>query len=146
MHFLTWERGRAERARRGIAAASGSISISYGLADLEDLDAVRAFARDFCATHDRLDVLIQDAGAIHPGFRTDTAGTELTIVGQVVAPFLLTRLLMPALRRVRPATVRVRPGWRIRPSGPMPRTGSRNKQSAVREAGGAARERVHRGH
>jgi len=26
-----------------------------------------------------------------------TAGTELTIVGQVVAPFLLTGLLMPAL-------------------------------------------------
>lgn len=67
MHLLTWDRGRAERARRGIAAAPGSISISYGLADLEDLDAVRAFARDFCATHDRLDVLIHDAGAIHPG-------------------------------------------------------------------------------
>jgi NAD(P)-dependent dehydrogenase (short-subunit alcohol dehydrogenase family) len=89
-HFLSWERGQAERARRGIAAASGSISISYGLADLEDIDAVRAFARDFCATHDRLDVLIQNAGGIHPGFGTDTAGTELTIVWQVVAPFLLT--------------------------------------------------------
>jgi len=54
VHFLTWDRGRAQRARRGIAAASGSTSISYGLADLEDLDAVRAFARQFCATHDRL--------------------------------------------------------------------------------------------
>ena len=75
MHFLTWDRGRAERARRGIAAASDSISISYDLADLEDLDAVRAFARDFCATHDRLDVLIHNTGAIHPEFRTDTAGT-----------------------------------------------------------------------
>jgi hypothetical protein len=46
-----------------------------------------------------------------------------------------------------PATVNVRPGWRIRPSGPMPHTGSRrSRQPAVREAGGAARERVHRGH
>jgi hypothetical protein len=44
------------------------------------------------------------------------------------------------------AAVSVRFGWRIRPSGPMPRTGSRNKQPAVREAGGAARERGHRGH
>ena len=42
-------------------------------------------------------MLIHDAGAIHPEFRTDTAGTELTIVGQVVAPFLLTRLLVSAL-------------------------------------------------
>ena len=54
VHFLARDRGRAERARRGIAAASGSTSISYGLADLEDLDAVRVFACQFCATHDRL--------------------------------------------------------------------------------------------
>jgi hypothetical protein len=105
VHFLARDRGRAERARRGIATASGSTSISYGLADLEDLDAVRVFARQFCATHDRLDVLIHNAGAIHPGFRTDTAGTELTIVGQVVAPFLLTRMLMPALLAAAPSRV-----------------------------------------
>jgi len=82
VHFLARDRGRAERARRGIAAASSGISIGYGLADLEDLDTVRAFARDFCATHDRIDVLIDDAGAIHPEFRTDTAGTELTTRGR----------------------------------------------------------------
>ena len=105
VHFLARDRGRAEQARRGIAAASGSTSISYGLADLEDLDAVRAFACQFCATHDRLDVLIHNAGAIHPEFRTDAAGTELTIVGQVVAPFLLTRLLMPALLAAAPSRV-----------------------------------------
>ena len=97
IHFLARDRGRAERARRGIAMASGSTSISYGLADLEDLDAVRAFAREFRATHARLDVLIHNAGAIHPQFRTDRAGTELTVLGQVAAPFLLTTLLMPAL-------------------------------------------------
>ena len=145
MHFLSWERGRAERARRGIAAASGSISISYGLADLEDLDAVRAFARDFCATHDRLDVLIHDAGAVHPGFGTDTAGTELTIVGQVVAPFLLTACRCPrwsglsshcqGRARVADQAERADAAYRFP-----------EKQSAVREAAGAARERVHRGH
>jgi hypothetical protein len=70
---------------------------------LEDLDAVRAFARDFCATRDRIDVLIHNAGAIDPGFRMDTGGTELTIAGQVVAPFLLTRLLMPALVAAAPS-------------------------------------------
>ena len=105
VHFLARDRSRAERARRGIAAASGSTSVSYGLADLEDLDAVRAFARRFRAAHDRLDVLIHNAGAIHPEFRTDAAGTELTIAGQVVAPFLLTRLLMPALLTAAPSRV-----------------------------------------
>jgi dehydrogenase/reductase SDR family protein 12 len=105
VHFLARDRGRAERARRGIAAESGSTRISYGLADMEDLDAVRGFARQFSATHDRLDVLIHNAGAIHPDFRTDAAGTELTILGQVVAPFLLTGMLMPALLAAAPSRV-----------------------------------------
>ena len=105
VHFLARDHDRAEQARRGIAAASGSTRISYGLADLEDLDAVRDFARQFNATHDRLDVLIHNAGAIHPQFRTDAAGTELTVLGQVVAPFLLTRLLMPALLAAAPSRV-----------------------------------------
>ena len=105
IHFLARDRGRAERARQGIAAESGSRAISYGLADLEDLAAVRAFASEFRATHDRLDVLIHNAGAIHPQFRTDAAGTELTVLGQVAAPFLLTRLLMPALLTAAPSRV-----------------------------------------
>jgi NAD(P)-dependent dehydrogenase (short-subunit alcohol dehydrogenase family) len=105
VHFLARSRDRAERARRGIAAGSGSRRVSYGLADMEDLAAVRDFAGEFNATHDRLDVLIHNAGAIHPRFRTDEAGTELTVLGQVVAPFLLTRLLMPALLAAAPSRV-----------------------------------------
>jgi len=105
VHFLARDRGRAERARRGIAAESASTRVSYGLADMEDLDGARDFAREFNATHDRLDVLIHNAGAIHPDFRTDAAGTELTVLGQVAAPFLLTRLLMPALHAAAPSRV-----------------------------------------
>jgi dehydrogenase/reductase SDR family member 12 len=105
VHLLARDPGRAERARRGIAAASGSTSISYGLADLEDLDAVHAFAGEFRASHDRLDVLIHNAGVIHPEFAADGTGTELTVLGQVVAPFLLTRLLMPALLAAAPSRV-----------------------------------------
>jgi dehydrogenase/reductase SDR family member 12 len=105
VHFLARDRDRAERARRGIAAESGSTRISYGLADMEDLATVRAFARQFNAAHDRLDVLVHNAGAIHPEFRADAAGTELTVAGQVIAPFLLTRLLMPALLAAVPSRV-----------------------------------------
>ena len=105
VHFLARDRGRAERARHGIAAASGAASISYGLADLDDLNSVRAFARQFRATHDRLDVLIHNAGAIHPSFRVGQAGIELTVAGQVAAPFLLTRLLMIPLVAAAPSRV-----------------------------------------
>ena len=97
VHFLARDGGRAERALRGIAAASGSTQVSYGLADLEDLGSVRRFAREFRAVCPRLDVLIHNAGTIHPEFRTDGTGTELTYVGQIVAPFLLTAMLLPRL-------------------------------------------------
>jgi dehydrogenase/reductase SDR family member 12 len=97
VHFLARDRARAASARRRIAAASGSQRISYGLADLDDPGSVRAFADDYLSTHSQLDVLIHNAGAIHASYQTNDAGTELTVAGQVMAPFLLTSLLLPAL-------------------------------------------------
>jgi dehydrogenase/reductase SDR family member 12 len=97
VHFLARDRTRAAAARRRIVAASGSQRISYGLADLDDPGSVRAFAAGYLSTHGRLDVLIHNAGAIHARYRTNDTGTELTVAGQVIAPFLLTSLLLPAL-------------------------------------------------
>jgi len=97
VHFLARDPARADSARRRIAAASSSQRISYGLADLDDPGSVHAFAAGYLSTHSRLDVLIHNAGAIHPSYQTDDSGTELTVAGQVIAPFLLTSLLLPAL-------------------------------------------------
>jgi dehydrogenase/reductase SDR family member 12 len=100
VHFLARDPARATDARRRIAAASGSQRISYGLANLDDPNSVRAFADDYLSTHGRLDVLIHNAGAIHASYQTNGDGTELTVAGQVLAPFLLTSLLLPALLAV----------------------------------------------
>jgi len=97
VHFLARDPARAASARQRICATSGSQRISYGVADLDDPGSVRAFAAEYLSAHDRLDVLIHNAGAIHPSYRADDTGTELTVAGQVVAPFLLTSLLLPAL-------------------------------------------------
>ncbi|HXZ75741.1 MAG TPA: SDR family NAD(P)-dependent oxidoreductase [Streptosporangiaceae bacterium] len=108
VHFLARDPVRAASTHRRIAAASGNQRISYGLADLDDPGSVRAFAAEYLTAHGRLDVLIHNAGAIHPSYQTDDAGTELTVAGQVIAPFLLTSLLLPALlaaRRSRVITV-----------------------------------------
>jgi dehydrogenase/reductase SDR family protein 12 len=40
-----------------------------------------------------------------PSSAPNAAGTELTVLGQVIAPFLLTRLLMPALLAAAPSWV-----------------------------------------
>jgi len=105
VHFLARDPGRAAAAQRQISLAGGDDRVSYGIADMDDLDSVRAFAGDFLGSHDRLDALVQAAGAIHPRFGVNQAGTELTWAGQVVAPFALTELLLPALRAAAPARV-----------------------------------------
>ena len=106
VHFLARDPGRAAAAQRQISLAGGDDRVSYGIADMDDLDSVRAFAGDFLGSHDRLDALVQAAGAIHPRFGVNQAGTELTWAGQVVAPFALTELLLPALRAAAPARVK----------------------------------------
>ena len=98
VHFLARDPGRAAAACARIAAASGSRQVSYGLADLNEPGSVRSFATGYLSTHDRLDVLIHNAGAMHASYRVNRTGTELTVAGQVIAPFLLTGLLLPALR------------------------------------------------
>jgi dehydrogenase/reductase SDR family member 12 len=105
VHFLARDPARAAGARRRIATVSGSQQVSYGLADLNDPGSVRAFADHYLSSHSQLDVLIHNAGAIHPSYQTNGAGTELTIAGQVIAPFLLTSLFLPALLAARQSRV-----------------------------------------
>ncbi len=105
VHFLARDPARARKAQRQIAADSGRDAISYGLADLDDLDSVRAFARDFRDSHGRLDVLVHNAGSVHPDYRASSTGTELTVAGQVIAPFALTSLLLPLLKSAGPSRV-----------------------------------------
>jgi len=106
VHFLARDETRAARARGQIAAAGRSgARVSYGIADLEDTGSVLDFARAFLASHGRLDVLIHNAGTIHGRYAVNPAGIELTLAGQVIAPFALTSQLLPALRAARVITV-----------------------------------------
>jgi len=105
VHFLARDRGRAASARQRIIDASGNESVSYGLADLTDLDSVREFASGFTASYNRLDVLIHNAGAMFDRYRVNAAGLELTYAGQVAGPFALTTLLLPRLLAAAPSRV-----------------------------------------
>lgn len=111
VHLLARSAERAERATRLIAAAAGPGSAGprgttgFGLADLDDLESVRRFAARFQESHDRLDVLIHNAGAVHPCYQRTADGLERTVAGQVVAPFVLTSLLLGLLSRSAPARV-----------------------------------------
>ncbi|MGZ4730293.1 MAG: SDR family NAD(P)-dependent oxidoreductase [Acidimicrobiales bacterium] len=91
--------GRTEQARELIVAQTGNDDVEIGVADLARLDDVRRCASQIAAHHDRLDVLINNAGAlVHQHELTDD-GIELTAQTHVVAPFLLTHELLGLLGR-----------------------------------------------
>lgn len=80
-------------------------TIDTVVVDMGDLDAVRGAGASILAGHDRLDVLIHNAGALTNERRTTDGGLELTTAVHVVGPFLLTGLLLPLLRRTDGARV-----------------------------------------
>ncbi len=65
--------------------------------DLSDLASVRAFAEAFLAAHDRLDLLINNAGVMVPPKSTTKDGFELQFGTNHLGHFALTAHLLPRL-------------------------------------------------
>jgi NAD(P)-dependent dehydrogenase (short-subunit alcohol dehydrogenase family) len=101
--------GRDETKNQRVAAALRAETDNEGIsaltADLGDVGAVRAVAAAIRDRHDRLDVLVHNAGALTRDRRVAPDGTEATVAAQVVGPFLLTSLLLDRLVESAPARV-----------------------------------------
>ena len=68
-------------------------------ADMSSLNSVRAAASRVLATEPRLDVLIDNAGAIFPERTVGPDGIEATLATLVVGPFALETALLPLMAR-----------------------------------------------
>ena len=96
-------RGHAVVASVRQSSGAGSVEALQG--DLSDLRSVRNLANSFGDAHDRLDVLV-NAAAVFARKRIETGdGFELMFVTNFLGPFLLTNLLVPALRAGAPSRV-----------------------------------------
>jgi NAD(P)-dependent dehydrogenase (short-subunit alcohol dehydrogenase family) len=74
--------------------------LEQAVADFRHLDEVRALAERLTEHHERLDLLVLNAGIAAPERRTLTeAGNELSFQINYLAPYLLTRLLERPLGR-----------------------------------------------
>ena len=96
---------RNERIVAEMIEATGNTSITQVPADMGDLDQVRELAERVLTEHDRLDVLIHNAGALTPERHVAADGTEATVASQVIGPFLLTTLLLDRLSASAPSRV-----------------------------------------
>jgi dehydrogenase/reductase SDR family protein 12 len=90
--------GRTEAAARRIRGAVSGAQVDVATADLTRLADVLGVARTLTGANDRLDVLIHNAGTLVPAYQQSIDGVEVTAQTHLVAPFLLTSLLLPLLR------------------------------------------------
>jgi NAD(P)-dependent dehydrogenase (short-subunit alcohol dehydrogenase family) len=89
-----------------ILGAHPGAKVRFEELDLASLGNVEAFAERLLAQHDRLDLLINNAGVMTPPVRQATAdGFELQFGVNYLAHFALTARLLPLLRAAKAARV-----------------------------------------
>jgi len=96
---------KAEPACAGLRQATGNSRVGFVVADTGDLTALRRAATELLHRHPAIHVLIHNAGSLDDVRQESPQGIELTVASQVVGPFLLTGLLLPALSAGAPARV-----------------------------------------
>ena len=74
-------------------------------ADLASQESIRAFAKDFTARNDRLDVLLNNAGVFNYKKTMTSEGIETTFAVNVLAPFLLSNLVLDRLKSSAPSRI-----------------------------------------
>src|SRR6202163_3871458 len=96
---------KGREAARRLRAATGNKAIDVLVADLSLQRQIRGLAADFSRKYERLDVLVNNAGAMFP-YRLETdEGIEMTLAVNHLAPFLLTNLLLNRLKAAGEARV-----------------------------------------
>lgn len=96
--LLGRDRNRTDSLADQIRAEVPGADLVVAVADLARLSDVHAVAATLLAGSERLDALVHNAGAMTSDYKTTADALETTAQVQVVAPFLLTALLLPRLR------------------------------------------------
>jgi len=97
------EKGKVALAE--IKEKSGNDSVNLMICDLSSLESVRKFAAEFKNKHDKLHVLMNNAGGIISKKSVSVDGYELSLAVNHLGRFLLTHLLLDTLKASVPARI-----------------------------------------
>ncbi len=89
--------GKAEAAAARMTAAAPGASVSVVRLDLASLDSIRAAADQLLAAHERIDLLINNAGLMWPAYGKTADGFELQFGTNHLGHFAFTGLLLAAM-------------------------------------------------
>ncbi len=105
LSIVARDQARGEAAAAQIGAAGGGRPVDVLLADLSSQASVRQLAAEILERYPRLEVLVNNAGAIYSSRQLSEDGIELTWALNHLAPFLLTTLLLDRLHESAPARI-----------------------------------------
>jgi NAD(P)-dependent dehydrogenase (short-subunit alcohol dehydrogenase family) len=98
-------KGKCEQAIQYIKATNAGASLNYLICDLSSQKSVRQLAKDFLETYNRLNILINNAGAVFSELQYSEDEIEMQFAVNHLAPFLLTNLLLDILKESAPARI-----------------------------------------
>jgi NAD(P)-dependent dehydrogenase (short-subunit alcohol dehydrogenase family) len=96
---------RGQKARNEIVDRTGNNATDMMICDVSSKESIRNFAKTFTSKYDRLDVLINNAGAVFFKRQTTHDGFESTLAVDYLGPFLLTHELLLLLKSSAPSRI-----------------------------------------
>ena len=99
------DRDKTTRARDEITAATGNANLGIEVADLSLMAEVRKLADRLLRRERHIHVLINNAAVLENERRPTAEGLETSVAINLLAPFLLTRRLLPRLLHSSPARI-----------------------------------------
>lgn len=88
-----------------IKQQTGNSAVEFMRADLSAQKEIRQLVQQFRSRYQRLDVLVNNAGAIFPQRRESVDGIEMTFALNFLGYFLLTNLLLDTIKASAPARI-----------------------------------------
>ncbi|NYT08314.1 MAG: SDR family NAD(P)-dependent oxidoreductase [Methanomicrobiales archaeon] len=96
---------KCRKVLRDLKESTGNTDLSFLSADFIEQQNVRRLAEEVASRYERLDVLINNAGTCETTRKLTPEGHETTFQVNYLAPFLLTRLLLPLLEKSAPSRI-----------------------------------------
>ena len=99
------DRHRGEQAQQEIKQKSGNNNVELMICDFSSQNSIRQFAEEFKQRHNRLDVLVNNAGVVLRQRSLTEDGLESTFAINHLGYFLITNLLLDVLKRSAPSRI-----------------------------------------